>query len=329
MSNMNSERASVDAKPRDYVTPIVFVLGTILAGGNSVAIRFSNAELPPFWGATMRLGLAALVLWLIVLVRRSPLPRGRAAVGIILYGVLSFGAFLSLVYLGLVNVGAGLATVILALVPLLTLFLAFAHGLEPFRWRGLLGALLAVGGIALAFFEQPGGGVPLLSLLAVVAGAASMAEGSVVVKQFPKSDPVVTNALAATVGTAIVLALSFVVGENRQLPMRPTTWFAISYLVIIGTATVFTLFLFVIKRWTASATSYQFVLMPFVTITVAALLLGETVTPMFALGGVLVLAGVWIGAFSRASKAGECRERQSTMGAFPRAALRASDAPCK
>ena len=35
-------------------------------GGNAVAIRFSNAELPPFWGATIRLGLAAVVLWLIV-----------------------------------------------------------------------------------------------------------------------------------------------------------------------------------------------------------------------------------------------------------------------
>ena len=329
MSDIHSEQASVDAKRRDYVTLILFALIVILAGANSVAIRFSNAELPPFWGATMRLGLAALILWLVVLVRRPPLLRGRAAVGAILYGVFSFGAFFGFVYVGLVNIGAGLATVVLALVPLLTFFLAFAHGLEPFRWRGLLGALLAAGGIALAFFEQPGRVVPLVSLLAVVAGAASMAEGSVVVKQFPRGDPMVTNAVGLTVGAVMVFALSLISGETRQLPVRPATWYAILYLAIPGGIAVFSLFLFVIRRWTASATSYQFVLLPFVAITVAALLLGERVTPALGLGGALVLVGVWVGAFAKSGKRSECAARQNAAGALPRVALQAADGSCK
>jgi drug/metabolite transporter (DMT)-like permease len=329
MSSTRSQQSDMGVRQRDYLTPAAFMLGVILAGGNSVAIRFSNAEIPPFWGATIRLGLAALVLWLVVLVRRTPLPRGRAAVGVIIYGALSFGAFLGFLYWGLVRIGAGLATVVLALVPLLTLFFAFAHGLESFRWRGLLGALLAVGGIALAFLEQPKGDVPLLSLLAVAAGAASMAEGTVVVKQFPKSDPVVSNALAMTVGAAMVFALSLVVGEPRQLPVRPTTWYAILYLAIPGGVAVFSLFLFVIRRWTASATSYQFVLLPFVAVTVAALLLGETVTPAFGLGGALVLAGVWVGAFAGSRGKRGCDEPQVIGAAIPHAALQESVSPCR
>jgi drug/metabolite transporter (DMT)-like permease len=58
------------------------------------------------------------------------------------------------------------------------------------------------------------------------------------------------------------------------------------------------LFLFVIERWTASATSYVLLLMPLVTLAAAAVLLGEEVTPLALVGGLLVLLGVYVGTFS-------------------------------
>ena len=81
----------------------------------------------------------------------------------------------------------------------------------------------------------------------------------------------------------------------------PSTWVAIFYLVLGGSVTVFYLFLFVIRHWTASATSYQFVLFPFVTVLVAAWLAEEQVTTALLVGGVLVLLGVWLGAIAAAS----------------------------
>ena len=244
------ERSDEKLKQRGGLTLIAFIVLTLLGGANAVAVRFSNAELPPLWGATIRLVLAAAIVWVIVWVRRLPLPRGKAAVGAVLYGLLSFGGFLALMYLGLVHIGAGLASVVLALVPLLTLFFAFAHGLEPFRWRGLLGGLLAVAGIALAFFEQPNGNAPLLSLLAVAGAAAAMAEGSVLVKRFPQGDPMATNAVGMTAGAVVLLLLSVIMGEGRPLPVQTATWYAVFYLVVPGGVVVFSLFLYVLKRWT-------------------------------------------------------------------------------
>jgi drug/metabolite transporter (DMT)-like permease len=55
----------------------------------------------------------------------------------------------------------------------------------------------------------------------------------------------------------------------------------------------------VLARWTASATTYSFLLFPVATAAIAALLAGEVVTASFAMGGGLVLAGVWFGAISR------------------------------
>jgi drug/metabolite transporter (DMT)-like permease len=64
---------------------------------------------------------------------------------------------------------------------------------------------------------------------------------------------------------------------------------------------VFYLYLFIVQRWTASATSYQFVLFPFVTVLIAGWLADETINTAFIFGGALVLVGVWIGALSNTS----------------------------
>lgn len=302
---MRAEPQSTPARNRpDRLTLAVFLLSCLLGGANGVGIRFSNMELPPFWGAFLRFAGASLLLFAVVLLRRPPMPQGRALTGVLLYGLLGFGASYAFIYWGLVAVPAGLGQVVLALVPLLTFFLAMTHGQERFRWKGLLGAVLAIAGIGIAYSGQLSGDVPLLSLLAVAASAACMAEAAVVVKQFPRSDAVVTNAIAMGTGALILLALSFVAGEQWSLPAKTATWTAVVYLVIVGSIAVFTLYLFVLRRWTASATTYGFVLIPFVTVLVSAWLTGEAITPALLVGGALVLVGVWIGAIMQPTARG-------------------------
>jgi drug/metabolite transporter (DMT)-like permease len=275
---------------------IAFAVVVVLGGANSVAIRFSNFELPPYWGATLRFGFAILILWTIVAARRIPLPRGRSLLGTILYGVLTYGGGFALFYRGLVDVGAGVGQVIAALVPLMTFFFALAHGQEQFRLRGLVGSVIAAGGIALAFSEQMSTNIPLAPLLGMVAGAACGAEGSVILKQYPMSHPFATNAVGMTAGIPILMAASLAANERWIVPERAATWTALGYMVLVGSVVVLGLVLFVLSRWTASGSSYQFVLMPFVTVALAAWLAAETVSPIFALGGSLVLTGVWVGA---------------------------------
>ncbi len=280
-----------------------YALIVILVGSNSVAVRFTVAELPPFWGATLRFAAAAAIFWLLVLFRRTPLPAGRALVGALLYGLLNFGGSYAFIYWGIRSLSAGIVQVILALVPLLTLFAASLHRIEPFRWRGLLGGLLAVGGIVVAFFNGTHAVPPLGALVSIVLGAVCIAEATVVVKLFPRSDPFVANAIGMSAGTLLLAALSIIDHEPWHLPARPATWLSIFYLVAMGSVVAFWLFLFLLSRLTASTVSYQFVLFPFVTVIVAGVLAGETVTSAFVLGALLVLAGVWLGALSGAAPA--------------------------
>jgi drug/metabolite transporter (DMT)-like permease len=290
--------AAVAVRPPDRLTLAAFVLLIIIGGGNGVAIRFSNQELPPFWGATLRIAPAALIFAVTMLLLHAPLPRGRGLVGALIYGVFGFGVGYAFIYWALLTVGAGFAQVVLALIPLLTLMFAIVHGLERFRVRALAGALLALAGIAVVFGGQAAQPVPLWPVVALIAAGICVAETTIVVKWFPKSHPAALNAVGMASGAVILLAISAIAGERWALPTLTNTWIALVFLILVGSVGVFALFVFVVRRWTASATSYQFVLYPFVTVALSAAIANESVTGAFLLGGALVLAGVFVGAFT-------------------------------
>lgn len=321
---MSGEKTSGDGSGVSglgVLTLTAFFLMAVFAGGNAVAVRFSNLGLPPFWGATLRFTAAALIFWVIVLVRHIPLPKGRALVGATLYGLLSIGAAYAGLYWGLVRAPAGLAGALLALVPLMTLFFAWAHGLEQLHWQGLIGALIATAGVLFGVVGGFNGAMHVPSVLALVAGVACVAESGVVFKLFPVGDLIAYNAVSLTVGVPLLGALSLLMGERWILPATAQTWAAYVYLVLIGTVVVFYLFLYVLARWTASATSYSFLLMPVATAIIAALVAGEAITASFVIGSAMVIGGVWVGAFHR--------EREAPQGAGAACPRGSSEAVCQ
>ncbi len=259
-------------------------------------MRFSNAELPPYWGATLRFVPASALLFLSLLVWRIPVPRGAALTGAVLYGGLNFGVGYALTYFGLQKVPAGTASVVFATVPIFAFVLALIHGLERFRVRPLVGALIALAGIALVFADQLTADVPPIYLLAILANAAVAAEAGVIAKRFPRTHPLATNAVGMLVGAAIVGALSFAVGEAHLLPQRVETQLTLVYLATVGSIGLFGLFIFVLNRWTVSASSYALVVMPLVALSLGAALRGEAISPSFLIGAAVVAAGVYVGA---------------------------------
>jgi drug/metabolite transporter (DMT)-like permease len=290
---------------RDPATLAAFLSIVFIAGGNPIAIRYTSCvtcELDPFWGAAIRFLLASLVFGVIARLGRASLPRGRALHGALLYGTLQFGAAFGLIYWGFERVPAGLGQVLLASVPLLTFGLALLQRQERFRIDGLVGGLLAVAGIAAIFGSGVDAGVPLTSMLAILGAAVCWAQALIVVKGFPSVEPAVMNAIGMGVGTLILLAMTAVFDEAYVIPETGSTWTALAYLVIAGSVGVFSLYIFVLRDWSASATSYQLVLIPLVTILLSTWLQDEEITWMFAVGSGLVLVGVYFGALRRGGR---------------------------
>lgn len=296
------------------IVTLAFIAETILAGANGVAIRFSNREIAPLWGASLRFAFAAVLLVGAVLVLRLVLPRGKALLGAMLFGLFQFAGAFGFAYLALVHIHAGLGQTLLALVPLATLLLAVVQRQERLSIPAVGGTLLGLAGIGLIFLSPGRESIPTLSLLYLLASVICFAQALVVVRRLPSIHPITLNAVGMITGALVLLITSVLLGESRVLPYQTDTWIALVYLVVVGSIIVFLLHVFIAQHWSASRASYVMVTIPLVAIVLSAWLDQEPVTASLILGAFLVLGGVYIGAL---------RETRisSSSAAIPEAAI--------
>jgi drug/metabolite transporter (DMT)-like permease len=163
-------------------------------------------------------------------------------------------------------------------VPLFTLLLAAVHHQEQLTLRGIIGGLLAIAGIGVLSLQSLSGDEPFLYVTAAVGAALATAEAAVLVKAFPRTHPVTTNAIGMVAGSALLWVASALVGESWTVPRQARTGIVVAWLVIVGSVGLFYLVLFVIQRWTASATAYSLALMPVVAVAVGAVLAHEAIS---------------------------------------------------
>ncbi len=315
----------------DSLTLLAFLGVAFFGGLNTIAVKVTVAELAPLWSAGTRFVAAGLIFAALTLLTGRPIPRGRGLGGAMLYGAAGYAGAFGLLYPAIREIPAGTAGVVIALAPLVTFALAVLQRQERFQLMSLVGGLIAVGGVAIVFVDQLSASIPPGALLLALAGVLFLSEAGVIAKWIPRSDPIATNAVAMVTAGVIGLAASLVLGEPRAIPTEPATWIAIGYVVVLGSVVLFGLYLFGIERWSASGMAYSTLLLPFVSVIAATLLTGESFTPAFGLGGLVMVGGVYVGAFlahrpkrSTAIAAPECVPMADCAAAVP-AALRSAE----
>src|SRR5215217_3170586 len=157
-----------------------FVATNIAVGINPVAVRFSNRELDPIWGAALRFAIVAAVFALVLWARGLALPRGRALVGAVLFGLLNFAGTVGFAY----------------------------YALEHVQARGLAGASLAAVGVTVLGTGSFRGTVPLSSVLALLASLFCVSQAAVTIRQFPRVDSVPLNLIGRMTAVAVLFPLS-------------------------------------------------------------------------------------------------------------------------
>lgn len=287
----------------DNRTYAAFFGAVVIGGANFVAVSISNLALPPLFGATLRFALASALFLLIARARRIPLARGRAAGGAALYGLLGFGAAYALLYYALVGLPAGTVAVIMAAVPLFTLVIAVLLGQERLTVRGVAGGLLAIAGIAVLSLGEVDGDLSRSYFIAAVLGAVAVSLSSVVAKACADVHPVSMNAIGMVAGTILLAVSSLGLGEAWTLAGDARTWMAVAWLVVLGSVGLFQLFLYVVRRWSASATVYAIAAMPVVAAGLGVALLDQPITAEVVAGGAMIIAAVYVGAIADARRA--------------------------
>lgn len=281
---------------RDGRTYAAFAAAILLGGSNYVAVTFSNRELPPFFGATVRFAIATTLFFGLARLQRLPRLSRRRTRDAALYGVIGFGTAYACLYVALLDLSAGTLATILASVPLLTLLIAGIVGQERITVRGIGGGVLALAGIAVLSAGKLGGELPVGALLAALGGALSSAGATVIAKGLPDVHPIQMNAYGMGAGTVFLLGASLIAREDWLIPDRVGTWLALGWLGTLGSIGLFMSFLYVVHRWTASAAVYALTAMPVIAAVLGSLLLEQPITAQLFIGAVLIAVAVLIGA---------------------------------
>ena len=271
-----------------------------------VAIKIGLEDCPPLLGAGVRFTLAGLALLAIAAIQRRPLRTDWALAGVLALAPFAFAY--GLVYWGEQYVPSGLAAVLFGILPLYTALLGsvLLHD-EPLRAALLVGVLIGIGGLTLAFMES----VELGSADRAALGAAALAlaplgaaVGGIAQKlRAGALDAVVLNGWAMLVGGLLLLPASALAEDWGDFVWSPESVGSIAYLALFGSAIAFVTLTVVLRHLSVLATSFLAMLLPFGALVFGALLYDESITPRAVGGAALVATGLGIAQWSRRSRA--------------------------
>lgn len=290
---MAPETLAATPERADWRPYVAFAGCTAIWGSTFLAIRIGNEAVPPLWAATLRLVLAAAILFAVARATGAVFPRGTSLRDIALYGLFQFGLNFGLLYWGEnAGVPSGVTAVVYATIPLSTALFAFGLGLERLDPVKLAAALAGIAGVVVIFAGQLGVGVPLAGLVAVVLSSTSAALSGVYLKRARSRSPFMANAIGSLIGVPICLAGALLLGESLALPGTVEGWAPILYLTLLGSLGAYVLYAWLLQRWSATSASFIGVTIPVIALALGALVRDERPAPLAFAGAAIVIASV-------------------------------------
>lgn len=237
----------------------------------------------------LRFAIAAVAMTAALVVRRRRWPRPRLFVALLLMGAIGYVGQSFAYFTALTLIPATLVSLLLYAYPALVLVLTVRWLGERLTTVKAVALGIALAGTALTIGPELGGrrlGI-VLGLSAAAIYAVYIVVGSRIT---PRAGPLPSAAvvmLGATAVYAVVVLL-----QRPAFPASVGGWTAILGLSLVSTVVAITTFFAGMDRLGAADTSTLSTLEPAVTVALAAVVLGERVTPVQLVGGALILAAV-------------------------------------
>ncbi|MFF8276417.1 DMT family transporter [Streptomyces lateritius] len=258
-----------------------------------VSIRSAGAAYSPGALALGRLLAGALVLGAVLLIRREGLPARGAYPGILISGLLWFGAYMVVLNWGEQEVDAGTAAMVVNIGPILIALLGarFLGEKLPPRLVAGMGVSFA-GAVAVGLSMSGEGHASVLGVVLCLLAAIAYAGGVVAQKPaLAHGSALQVTTFGCLAGTVACLPFAGqLIDEAGRAPLSATL--NMVYLGVFPTALAFTTWAYALARTTAGrmgATTYA---VPALVVVMAWVILGELPGLLTLAGGALCLAGV-------------------------------------
>lgn len=277
---------------------LLCLLGAVWGGSfffNAIAVR----ELPPITFVMLRLALGAAILWAVMAITRTVLPRQREvwliAVGLgLLNAVLPYTA----IVWGQKYIESGTASILNATTPLFTVVVAhlFTRD-EKITANGLLGVMFGLVGVAVMIGPDAVAGLTkeLPAQLAVVSAGLSYACAGVLGRRYSALGvkPLAAACLQLSCGALLLAPLAVLIDRPWTIdPPGLATWGSVIGIAVLSTAFAYVLLFRVLATAGATNTSLVTLLVPVSAVLLGVVVLGERLAPEHGAGMALIALGL-------------------------------------
>jgi len=280
----------------DYI--VLFALGA-LWGSSFGAIKVALHGVTPLTVMSVRILLAGAALFLLIQVRKTPLPRGIQN-WIKIGWMALFGTLIPffLVPWGQLQIDSSLAAILMAVNPLFALTLGhFFSDHESFTLRQLLAMLVGFSGILLVFGENAISSINgnIWAQLAVIGAGFCYTISGVMVSRVRGASADSVSASIFIFSSVIVFPLWMILEQPWSLHFETESLLALTHLGLVSTGMAFLMRYYIILRAGAVFLSYVAFIIPMFGILFGILFLGETISVNTMGAVVLILSGVYLG----------------------------------
>lgn len=279
---------------------IAIVIAAVGWGSGGVTTRAAWGQgVGPWTMVAGRVTIAAVLVGLVLLWKRSPLPT-RQVVG---YGAVQAFFNLTVPYVLFTfaynEASAGFVGLLTALIPLATsVFANFMLPDERLTFPKLVGLFFAFTGVAALLLSGDSGlsegGRPLVAIGLGLTSVISVGfAGTFAKKHADGYDPIMLTGVQFFFAGAWLIAAMFSI-EGAPTGITATGWWLIASLAVFATFMPFLLFYWLIQFVSATNASLSGYLVPFVGLIGGIALLGEQLQTGIIIGGILVAIGMFL-----------------------------------
>ncbi|KQR55579.1 DMT family transporter [Acidovorax sp. Leaf160] len=272
-----------------------FVLLAALWGASFLFMRLGAAEFGPLPTAGLRVALATLFLWPLLL-RHGQWPALRRHWRpVLLGGVINSAIPFALYAWAVMHIATGLTSILNATVPLFGALVAWVwlgDRITRLRWLGL--GLGFVGVALLAWRAPAGAGFKTAhaawAMAACLLASLCYAVAASFARRHLQGVPPLVTATGSQLGATLGLAVPAIWFWPAQMP-GPRAWAAVVAIAVLCTGIAYILYFRLIARAGPSRALAVTFLAPVFALLYGALFLGEAVTPWMLGCGVVIICG--------------------------------------
>ena len=297
---------TLTARQRGRVA-VPFALVTLVWGSTWLVIRDQLGVVPPSWSVAYRFVIASVAMFACAAAARAPLRLPRGAIGfVLLFGAAQFAFNFNFVYRAELHITSGLVATIFALLVVPNALLARIFLKQGVSRPFLAGSAVALVGVGLLFAHElqqssagraaalTGIGFALAAVLA--ASIANVMQASARARALPMTTMLAWGMAVGAAGDALY---AWAMHGPPTFDWRPGYVAGLLYLGLAASALAFTLYFGVIRAIGPARAAYSSVLVPVIAMTLSTFFEDYRWTWEAALGGLLVLAGLFVALSAR------------------------------